>query len=320
MYVLLALGNAAGTVGRPARTALLPQLVPKRIFNNAVTWNSSIFETASVLGPAVGGFVCGRSIPLTFALAATCWLACFVFVAALPDVPPPRRDASHHGSSLSNLLAGLRFVFREKLMLSAMTLDLFAVLFGGAAFLYPVFATDILGVGPLGFGFLRAAPALGAFSMAIVLAHLPPMQRAGRALLLAVAGFGVATIVFGISRNFLLSFAMLVLIGMFDNISVVVRHTLVQLLTPDSMRGRVSSVNQIFIGSSNEIGGIESTVTAQWFGPVWSVVIGGIGTLIVVVMLAFVSPPLRRLGSLRDIQPSEPEPEPQGFPVVPVAR
>ena len=303
MYVLLGLGSAAATVGRPARTSLLPQLVPPRIFSNAVTWNSSIFETASMFGPLIGGFLVARSIPLTYAAAAACWLACFGFVLALPDVRPPPQKSS--GSRWTDLLVGLRFVARSRIMLGAMTLDLFAVLFGGATFLFPVFAKDILNVGPLGFAVLRAAPAVGAFSMAIYLAQRPPIRHAGRALLLAVAGFGLATIVFGLSKNIYLSCAMLVLTGMFDNVSVVVRHTLVQMLTPDAMRGRVSAVNQIFIGSSNEIGGLESGVTAAWWGPVASVVVGGIGTLLVVSGIAVLFPQVRRLGSLKDIRPVE---------------
>lgn len=302
MYVLLGFGNGAATLGRPARTSLLPQLVPTGTFSNAVTWNSTIFETASMIGPAIGGFICARSVPLTFALASVCWIACFFFVLALPEV---KHAAPRGAAKLSDVFVGLRFVWRSRLMLGAMTLDLFAVLFGGATFLFPAVAKEILHVGPTGFGWLRAAPAIGAFTMAMALAHRRPMRRAGRALLLAVAGFGLATIVFGLSRNYALSFAMLVVTGMCDNISVVVRHTVIQLLTPDSMRGRVSAVNQIFIGSSNELGGLESGLTAKWFGLVGSIVIGGIGTLVVVGSAALTWPELRRLGSLRDIKPTD---------------
>jgi MFS family permease len=186
-----------------------------------------------------------------------------------------------------------------------MTLDLFAVLLGGAVYLLPVFAKDILHVGATGYGWLRAAPSIGAMSMALILAHRPPMRHAGRALLIAVAGFGVATLVFGLSNSFWLSFAMLILTGAFDNISVVVRHTLFQLLTPDSMRGRVSAVNQVFIGSSNELGGMESGLTAAWWGPVRSVVFGGIGTLVTVTLTALLSRPLRKLGRLDEIRVDE---------------
>ncbi|HEX3355747.1 MAG TPA: MFS transporter, partial [Tepidisphaeraceae bacterium] len=204
------------------------------------------------------------------------------------------------------LVAGVRFVFNHKLLLPAMTLDLFAVLFGGASFLLPFFATDQLHVGSFGFGLLRAAPSIGAVGMALVIAHLPPMKRAGRSLLLAVVGFGLATIVFGFSRNFWLSMFMLFLTGAFDNVSVVVRHTLVQLQTPDAMRGRVSAVNQVFIGSSNELGGLESGVTAAIFGLVGSVVFGGIGTILVVGLVMLVWPQLGRFGSLQDT-PAESE-------------
>ena len=193
----------------------------------------------------------------------------------------------------------MKFVFAHEFLLPALTLDLFAVLFGGATYLLPLFATDILKVGSFGFGLLRTAPSVGAVLMAIIIAHRPPMQHAGRAFLLAVVGFGAATIVFGLSNNFFLSMAMLFLTGAFDNISVVVRHTLVQMMTPDSMRGRVSAVNQVFIGSSNELGGMESGFTAKWFGLVPSVVLGGIGTIVVVTLIAIRWPKLRQIRSLQ---------------------
>ena len=184
-----------------------------------------------------------------------------------------------------------------------MTLGLLAVLLGGATYLLPVFA-ERLGVGSIGYGWMRAAPALGAFTMAVFQAHRSPMTRAGRTLLLSVATFGAATVVFGLSQNFWLSLAMLVLIGASDNISVIIRQTLVQSLTPDAMRGRVSAVNQVFIGASNELGGLESGVTAKLFGPVLSVVVGGLGTLLVVVGVAGNWPQLRQLGSLRELHPA----------------
>jgi len=185
-----------------------------------------------------------------------------------------------------------------------MSLDMFAVLLGGAVYLLPLFAKDILHVGPEGFGWLRAAPAAGALCMAISLAYLPPMKHAGRNLLLTVAGFGVATIVFGISQSFWLSFAMLFLTGVFDNISMVIRHTLVQLTTPDEMRGRVSAVNGVFVSASNELGGMESGLVAHWFGPVISVVSGGIGTLLVVGTTAAASAKLRGVGVLNEVKPA----------------
>jgi MFS family permease len=188
-------------------------------------------------------------------------------------------------------------------MLAAITLDLFAVLLGGATALLPIFAADILDVGPVGLGWLRAAPAIGALVMAVSLAHLPPLRRPGVAMLAAVAGFGAATVVFGISRSFTLSFVMLVLTGAFDNVSVVVRHTLMQVLTPDSMRGRVAAVNTVFISSSNELGEFESGATAAWWGPVWSVVVGGAGTMLVVVLVLARWPGLLKLAPLHTLRP-----------------
>jgi MFS family permease len=226
-------------------------------------------------------------------------------------------------SGLSSLVAGLRFVWGTQIILATITLDLFAVLLGGATYLLPVFAENRLGVGAVGLGWLRAAPAVGALVMGIALAHLPPMRRAGRALLWAVAGFGAVTIVFGLSHSFALSLLMLALTGAFDNVSVIVRHTLVQVLTPDSMRGRVSAVNNIFIGASNELGGFESGLTGKLFGPVASVVGGGIGTLVVVAAVALIWPQVRRLGALAGVAPAEgaegadAPPGPRGFePVV----
>jgi MFS family permease len=289
----------------------MPQLVPTSVFANAVTWNSSVFETASMAGPAIGGFICGRSVTHAYVFTAICWSAAMVAIFFLPEKRLP--GASSDGDakeprgvpSFADLIAGVRFVWHSKLMLGAMTLDMFAVLLGGCTFLLPIFAQR-LGVGAVGFGWLRAAPSIGALTMAVVIAHTPPFQRAGRALLIAVAGFGCSTIVFGLSMNYGLSFAMLVIAGAFDNVSVVVRHTLVQLLTPDAMRGRVSAVNQVFIGSSNELGGLESGLTAAWFGPVGSVVAGGIGTILVVLGVASIWPQVRKLGSLKDIRPDEP--------------
>jgi MFS family permease len=199
---------------------------------------------------------------------------------------------------VDELAAGFRFVWSHPLILGALSLDLFAVLLGGAVTLLPVYAEDILKVGPSGLGWLRTAPAIGALLMAILLAHRKPLAQAGTAMLLSVAGFGVATIVFGASRNFTLSVLMLLLTGALDNISVVIRHTLVQTKTPDHLRGRVSAVNSLFIGASNELGGFESGLVAHYFGPVVSVVSGGIGTILVVICTALAIPELRRYGKL----------------------
>jgi MFS family permease len=313
MYLLLGVSAAAHAVGWPARSSLLPQIVPAPIFNNAVTWNSSFFQVASVAGPALGGFILLRGTTAAYLIDACC-AAVFLGTIGMVRVRPMER--SREPASLRSLAAGIRFVWRTKIVLAAMTLDLFAVFFGGSVALLPVFRKDILHVGEVEFGWLRAAPAVGAFAAGMVIAHLPPMKKAGRSMLWAVAWFGVATIVFGLSRSFWLSFAMLAITGALDNVSVVVRHTLVQALPPDSMRGRVAAVNGVFIGASNELGGLESGVTAAWLGPVASVVFGGAMTIVVVAAAAWIWPEVRNFGSLKDARPVEEE-EPRGFEVLP---
>lgn len=301
-FSLLALNAISLTFARPARAALLPNLVPRSAYPNAFAWMSSLFETAAWVGPALAGFMLIFGLAWSYLISGVCLLSCLSLTLFLPrDVPS---EPKVHEPGWRSLSAGLRFVFDSPLLLAAMTLDLLAVLLGGAMYLMPVFA-ERLGVGAIGFGWMRAAPALGACVMAIVQAHRPPITRAGRAMLWAVTMFGVATMVFGVSQNYWLSLLMLVLIGASDNISVIIRQTLVQSLTPDAMRGRVSAVNQVFIGASNELGGLESGVTAKLFGPVASVVGGGIGTLLVVVAVAAKWPQIRRLGSLRDLKSAE---------------
>ncbi len=303
-FLLLFGSSTARALGRPSRQALLPQLLPLRDFANGITWNSSIFQIACMVGPALGGLVLMKSVPLAYLLDGICSLVFFIFCIGLKLQPRAAAGAAH-SRGWQSLLGGLRFVWNTRIILATITLDLFAVLLGGAVYLLPSFATDILHVGEVGFGWLRAAPAVGALLMAVALAHLPPMKKAGRAMLLAVVGFGAATIVFGLSRSFWLSLAMLFLTGVFDNISVVVRHTLVQVLTPDEMRGRVSAVNNVFIGASNELGGLESGLTAAAFGTVPAVVAGGIGTIITVALCAWRWPQLRKFGSLRDAKPPQ---------------
>ncbi|MBZ0297618.1 MAG: MFS transporter, partial [Anaerolineae bacterium] len=271
--------------------------------------SSSVWQLSAILGPALGGFV----IALTGAAA---WVyvvnaaAGMVLVVALlfirgrqtsfssPDEPP-----------LQSLMGGLKFLRRSQLVLAAITLDMFAVLFGGATFLLPVFARDILLTDATGLGILRAGPSIGAMVMALYVARRPPFQRSGRTLLLAVAGFGVATIVFGLSTSFWLSLAMLILLGALDNISVVIRHMLVLVYTPNEMLGRVGAVNSVFIGASNELGGFESGVAASLLGPVGAVVFGGFGTLGVVGLVAWLSPKLRALGEIKRDQKAEVIPE-----------
>lgn len=305
MYLLLVCTGISRTFMQPARSAFLPQIVPRESFSNAVTWHSSGFQLSSVLGPALAGGMIAWLHSATLVYAATSLFAlvnclCLAMIASRPFTP------SREPPSLASLAAGLSFVWRSKVMLGAITLDMFAVLLGGVTALLPGYAKEILHVGPTAFGWMRAAPGIGAVSMSFFLAHRPPSERAGRTLLLAVAGFGVATIVFGVSRVFSLSLAMLLLLGALDMISVVIRHTLVQLLTPDDMRGRVSAVNGMFIGVSNELGEFESGTVAHLFGrpgepafgPTVSAVSGGIGTLLVVTIVAWLWPQLRTYGRL----------------------
>ena len=297
---LMAVGTALGS---PSRTAWLPQLVEPAIFSNAVTWNVTMFYIASVTGPAVGGGIMAISenpAP-AFAVVVVCRL---LAVACLLRTRRRKPAISEEPISWKSVLAGIRFVWSTKLILATITLDLFAVLLGGATYLLPIYAKDILRVGPVGLGLLRSADAVGAISMAVLLTHVRPMRRAGVTLLWAVAGFGLATIVFGLSTWFWLSLLMMFLVGALDNISVVVRHTLVQMLTPDAMRGRVSAVNNVFIVASNDLGGLESGLTAWLFGPVKSVVGGGIGTMLVVCGVAYLWPQVLRIGSLTSIRPA----------------
>lgn len=299
VYACLFLIGVARAFNQPARNALLPSLIPIDALNNAVTWKSSSFQIASVGGPAFGGLVIAllHSATLVYVFTAILAFTSFGYLASIATKQPPR---SKSAATLKSLAAGISFVWQTKVILAAITLDMFAVLLGGATTLLPIYAKDILHVGPTGLGWLRAAPAIGAFLMAAIVAHLPPMQKAGKIMLWAVAGFGAATIVFGISHSFWLSLLMLMLTGAFDNISVVVRHTLVQLKTPDHMRGRVSAVNSVFIGTSNELGGFESGLVAALFGPVVAVVGGGIGTVAVVFLVAWIWPQIRQLGSLQN--------------------
>jgi MFS family permease len=304
MYLLLLLNGVGRAFGWSARSALFPNLVPRSALSNAVMWNSSIFELTCVVGPALGGFATAQfGVHAVYAIDAACALFGFLFI--LP-IRARQEIAASHPNPWQDLFTGLRFVGENKIILATITLDLFAVLLGGALALLPIYADQILHVGAVGLGWLRAAPSLGAVLMALTLAHRPPLKKAGDAMLLAVAGFGFATIVFGLSKNFVLSFVALAFTGSCDNISVVVRHTLVQLLTPDAMRGRVSAVNNIFIGSSNELGAFESGITAALFGPVLSVVGGGIGTILVVLGTAWKWPQVRTIGALQSAEKTPP--------------
>ena len=296
IYLLLLITGCARTFGWAARSAYFPALVPRDSFSNAVTWNSSIFQISSVVGPALGGLLIVRTgFPFIYVLDGICALSFFFLV--LPIRSDDQRG-SPDLSPLKSLAEGIRFVLSKKVILATITLDMFAVLLGGATALLPMFADQILHCGPVGLGWLRAAPGVGAFVMALIIAYLPPMKRAGQTLLWCVAGFGVVTVIFGLSPYLWLSLAMLFFTGVFDSVSVVVRHTLVQLLTPDAMRGRISAVNNIFIGTSNEFGALESGLTAALFGPVVSVVAGGIGTILVVLLVGTIWPDTRKIGRL----------------------
>lgn len=297
IYLLLFIGASARTFSWTARSSFFPTLVPRDAFANAVTWNNSVFQIGSVVGPALSGLLVAYvGFPFVYLLDALCAFVFFLLVF------PIRRSKQVRDRSEANtwksLIAGLRFVFRREVILATITLDLFAVLLGGATALMPIFADQILHVGPVGLGWMRAMPAIGAFVTALAIAHRPPMKRAGETLLWCVSGFGVATILFGLSNTFWLSLGLLLLVGAFDSVSVIIRGSIVQLVTPDEMRGRVSSVNNIFIGTSNEFGALESGLTAALFGPVISVVAGGIGTILVVLGVALRWPETRKIGAL----------------------
>jgi MFS family permease len=292
IYTALLLTALARTFQGPARGAVLPQIVPREILGNAITWNSSAQEIANVAGPALAGLLLAttgsRAVYILQCGFALMTLVSFGSIRSRrsADAPGPARD-------MKALFEGIRFVLANRLILTAVSLDLFGVLFGGATALLPIFAVDILHAGPNALGWLRAAPSVGAVLMAVATAHAPRIDHAGRALMLAVTGFGAATIAFGLSRNLWLSLGMLVLTGAFDNISVVLRHSLVQTKTPDFVRGRVLAVNNIFISCSNQLGAVESGWTAAWLGAVPSVWAGGVATIVIVAICAAVSPALR---------------------------
>lgn len=297
MYGLLFLRGTARAFLGPSKGALLPEIVPAGAFEGAVAWNSGTWQLAAVVGPAAGGalLALSRSPAIVYLGHAVLALGFLFLLAGVKPRAAPRPPPI---VSLDSLLEGARYVRRSRILFAAITLDLFAVLFGGAVALLPVYAKDILHVGPAGLGWLLAAESLGAVATTLTLAHLPPLRRAGPALLRAVATYGAAIIVFGISRSFLLSFLALAVAGAADSVSVVIRMTLSQLGTPDALRGRVSAIHSLFIGTSNELGNFESGTLAALIGPVASVVAGGLGTLITVAVVAAKWPEVRRLGRL----------------------
>jgi MFS family permease len=319
VYGCLVINGAARAFLQPAKQAFLPQLARPEHFASAVTWSSGVFHLGAVIGPALAGWLLDatRSPALVYLLNA---LAVGIYIVLMLRIQPRVASTEKRDLTAESLLAGVRFVWRTEVVLGAMALDMFAVLLGGAVALLPIFAKDILQVGPRGLGWMETAPALGSVLTSLLLVHRPPLRRAGHWLLWAVAGFGVTMIIFGLSRSFALSLIVLFLSGALDNVSVVVRQTLIQLQTPDAMRGRVSAVNSMFISMSNELGSFESglaarvfgslaelphalataesRMAAKLFGATASVVTGGIGTLAVVAVAAWKWPGLRRYDRL----------------------
>jgi len=289
--VLFVIGTARAFAG-PASQALMPSIVPPEDFPNAVAWTSSTWQLATIVGPALGGFLFAGGPRVVYGTCA----ACFLLALALQSRMQVRTGRMEHAeTSWRTLLAGVKYVWEKKVVLGAISLDLFAVLLGGAVALLPAFARDILHTGPWGLGLLRSAPALGAGVTALAIAYRPIERRAGMWMFLCVGIFGLATVGFGLSRNFALSLLCLVIVGASDMVSVVIRQVLVQLQTPASMRGRVSAVNLVFIGASNELGEFESGLTASLLGLIPAVVVGGIGTIVVVLVSALLFPELRKI-------------------------
>lgn len=299
IYLCLFAFGVARAFHNPCVSSLTPHMVPSAAFPNAAAWSSSAWQLAVIVGPALGGLVIGltRRPALVYALDVVAGVL-FLSLVLATRVRLPR--GAREAMTLRSLVAGTIFIRRTKVILAAITLDMFAVLLGGATALLPIFAKDILRVGPAGLGWLRAAPSLGAVCVALFIAHRPPFERAGRALLWTVAGFGAATIVFGLSTSFPLSLVMLVLLGGFDQVSVIIRGTLLMVRTPDELRGRVAAVHNVFIGASNELGEFESGVAAHFLGPAVAVAAGGVGTLLVVLLIALSWPEVRRLGRLSE--------------------
>ena len=296
IFALVFLIGAARAFQIPTMQALLPSLVPQSMLARAIAANSTASQAATVAGPAIGGVVYIAGPAIVYGACA----ALFIAAGALIHFVRPRRLQQRPlpSTGLASMLDGIRFIRHRPVVLGAISLDLFAVLLGGATALLPIYARDLLHTGPWGLGLLRSATAVGALGMALWLAHHPLGARAGRKMLAAVAVFGMATIVFGVSRSFALSLAALVVLGAADVVSVVVRQTLVQLQTPDHMRGRVSAVNALFFGTSNQLGEFESGVLAAWIGVVPSVVVGGLGTLVVVMLWIKLFPDLARFDRL----------------------
>jgi len=297
--VLVLLGVVRSFTG-PVSRALLPQLVPERHFPTAVAWACTIFQGAAILGPALGGLIYAffRGPSAVYVLAVLMAIAAIICTLQIKTQAKARAREPINFTTVS---AGLRYIWREKLILGSISLDLFAVFLGGAVALLPIYAREILLTGPWGLGLLRTAPGIGAAAMALFLAHRPIQRKVGLIMLWCVAGFGFFTILFGLSRSLILSLIALVFVGATDMVSVIVRGVLIQVATPDEMRGRVNAVDMVFIGASNEFGEFESGLTAQWFGTVPAVVIGGIGTILVTAIWAWRFPELRKVEQIHSL-------------------
>ncbi|OON70567.1 MFS transporter [Hymenobacter sp. CRA2] len=302
--VIFVSGIARGFLG-PALFSFMPQLLPDRErLPNAITWNSTTYQASAVLGPAIGGYlVAAIDVANSYTVASGLLLIALLQFVSIKGRPLPPIEGQKLGLKES-VLSGLRFIFSNQLVLAALSLDMFAVLFGGAVALLPIFAVKILKVGAEGLGHLEAAPAVGSVLMAVALTYFPLRHRVGRKLLWAVAGFGLATVLFALSTNFYLSLFLLFMTGVFDSVSVIVRSTLIHTFTPEYMKGRVSAVNNIFIGSSNELGAFESGAMARLLGTVPSVVFGGVMTMVVVGATALLAPHLRRLHDVKEEVPA----------------
>ncbi len=301
-YAVLMLFGAARAFAGPAAQSFVPMLVPHDQFPQAVAWNSSTSQVAVIAGPAVGGAIYILGPAVDYGICAILFVIIAIVMMSIRS-SSARYEAEADTTVFERITAGIAYVWRKPLILGAFSLDLFAVLLGGATALLPIYARDILHVGPLGLGVLRSAPALGAAMLGLALGQRALQRRAGLAMFACVAIFGIATIVFGLSRNFALSIAALFVLGGSDMVSVYVRATLTQLATPDAMRGRVSAVNRLFVGASNELGEFESGVTATWFGTVPAVVIGGVGTLVIVAVWYRLFPSLREVDRLSEVTP-----------------
>ncbi len=294
LYITIAVTGLSRAFFYPAQSAYMAQIVPRNLYANSSTWNSTVWHIAAVSGPAAGGLIYGfAGIHAAFVCVVFFSALSLIFFYSSKSVPLPLRIKNE--GIFTSLTTGIKFVFQNQILLGALALDMFGVLFGGAVALLPVFASEVLHTGPQGLGFLRAAPALGAVFMAMILAYYPPVKKSGVKLLWAVGGFGACIIFFALSGNFWLSLVLLALSGMFDNVSVIIRGTILQMYTPDEMRGRVASVNSLFIGSSNELGSFESGLAARVMGLIPSVVFGGGMTVLIVLATAGFAPKLRKM-------------------------